>query len=178
PPRIAQFTRSRGKSGTRRFDPWCSQITTTHVLSQVSGLNHLGTLKRMVHTSLAKMFVERMILEMESRFRDQLIGHLIAEFSRYRINTRLLLIRKFRLRASIDFQRSRWIVKRSYCRKMNSIGRIRMPWHGTSRRYSTDLLSESFDLALGMPAPPDELRDKKRLTASVLMFAPVPVSGE
>jgi len=141
--KIAQFTRFRGKSGTLRFARLCYQTTIIRVLSRVSVSSHLGMSKRMALTSSAKMFAELMILEMESHFRDRLIGHLIAESSRYPINTKLLLIQKYRTRVSINFQQSRWIVKRSYCRRINTIGRTRMHLLGIRKRFSIDFRRSS-----------------------------------
>ncbi len=69
----------------------CYRTTITRVLSRGSGLSRLGTSKRMVHTSSVKMFAERMIPGMASRFRDQHIGRLIAEFSQSPTNTKSLL---------------------------------------------------------------------------------------
>ena len=47
-----------------------------------------GMSKQTAHTSSAKMFAERMILGMGSHFRDQPIGHSIAESSLFPTNTK------------------------------------------------------------------------------------------
>src|SRR5439155_79706 len=71
-PKIAQFTKSPGRSGTPRFARSCYQTTITRVPLRVSASSRLGTSKRMAHTLSARMFEERMILATESHFRDQL----------------------------------------------------------------------------------------------------------
>src|SRR5437667_2116645 len=109
----------------------------TRALLQVSDFTHLITSKQMGRISLGRMYAARTIQEMVSRFRNRHTGLLIRGFLQSLINTKSWLTQRFRLRASINSQLSRWIEKRSYCRKINAIGHIRMHWLGI-RRSSID----------------------------------------